>query len=190
MAATATALGAAFEKKGVNRNEVEFSIAVVKFLNNGGTIERAHAVIDAADQRPGSEGHSMRANNGRGQDADASQRTTGQQARADKARASVPVVAQKPGHAKRGMTAIASVQGTMMQSLFDRIVLADGRRLREVRWSECPALAQKYRRDSRILLAVHNFAIPPDPSMRLDAIVNEDELKSIITAVERLNAIE
>ena len=103
--------------------------------------------------------------------------------------ADVPSATSRPGHAKRGAIAIASVQGTMAKSLFDTTILPDGRKLREVRWSECPALATKYRRVSRILMAVHNAAIPPDPSVTLDAIVNDAELNNIIASVEKFNEI-
>jgi len=213
-----TALATAFAKKGVDRNEVEFSIAVAKFLNNGGTIERAHTVIDAAERRGGG-GQTCGATPGQIVSADASPPNDGEEGRtmfAGKAAGSLPSSPSRqagpgegrtgdvgetrtalpspsprpmPGHAKRGLSAIASVQPTIAKSLFDSHVLPDGRRLREVRWSECPTLATRYRRHAYVLLAVHNHAIPPNPSATLDVIVNEGQLKSFIADAEKINAI-
>jgi len=108
---------------------------------------------------------------------------------AGRATTGLPSAASRPGHAKRGIVAIGSVQSAVAKSLFDETVLPDGRRLREVRWAECPILAKKYRRLSRILMAVHNAAIPPDPNASLDTVVSEADLKSIIASVEKFNEI-
>lgn len=49
-----TALGAAFERAGLNRNEAAFKADVSRYLNNGGNIERAHAMLDEiAGELPG-----------------------------------------------------------------------------------------------------------------------------------------
>lgn len=108
---------------------------------------------------------------------------------ADKADNSAPSSRNFPGHARRGAVAIASIQPTMAKSLFDTVSLPDGRKLRDVRWNECPALATKYRRLSRILMAVHGHAIPESPSTTIDNVVNEQTLKEIIAAVEKFNDI-
>lgn len=51
---TETALGAALKKAGVDSNEVWFLGALAKYLNNGGTIERAEALLaGAAKEMPG-----------------------------------------------------------------------------------------------------------------------------------------
>lgn len=210
------AIGEKLAAKGVHAVNVRFQIALAEFQNNGGSYGVALAMLNAAYGK-GSGGHGALASNGLSGDADASrlnggedghrsdadearvpvpsspplQRSEGLLSSADKASARVPVAAPRPmpGHAKRGAVAIGAVDHVAARSLFDSTVLPDGRRLREVRWSECPTLATKYRRLSRVLMAVHNYAIPPEPTMTLDAIVNEAELQTIITSVERFNEI-
>lgn len=95
----------------------------------------------------------------------------------------------RPAKPPRGAAAIAGIQATLARSLFDQTRLPDGRSLREVRWAECPQLAQRYRKLSRILMAVHGHAVPADPGTTLDNIVTEDGLKQIVEAVERFNDI-
>ncbi len=212
-----TAIAEAFASKGIHRAEVEFMVAVSKYLNQGGTIARAHALIDEAERRGGG-GRNDRASNGHCGRADASPPNdggTGLRARADKAgpvlpvppspqarreeghvelaakaSAAVPTPAPRPKHteARRGAVSIAAVQPALARSLFDR-QLPDGRTLRQVRWNECPALAQRYSRDARILLAIHNYAVPVDAGAKLDSIVSEAELKSIVSVVERINHV-
>lgn len=188
MASSKTALGEAFTAKGVNRNNIDLQIAIAKYQNNGGEWGVAYAMLCAAYGK-GSEGRPDNADRGQIAIADASQRTTGHPALVDKTRDKMPIAAQKPGHARRGAAAIASVQATVSKSLFDTILLPDGRKLGEVRWSECPTLATKYTKLSRILLAVHRFAIPPDPSTTLNSVVPEAELKNIVSVVERINEV-
>jgi hypothetical protein len=152
----------------------------------------ALAMLNAAYGR-GSGGHIGGASDGRSPLGGASptHRSEGHSAGAAKATPRLPAAAPRPmpGHAKRGAVAIAAVQPTIARSLFDSTILPDGRRLREVRWSEAPTLAAKWGRAVRIVMAIHNYAIPPDPSATLDQIVSEEELSKIISAVERLNGI-
>lgn len=183
-----TALGEALAAKGFNQRNVKLQIAIAEFQNNGGEFGVAYAMLCAAYGK-GGDGRAYVADNGHGSTAEVSQRTTGHRGDATKAIPAALVAAQKPGHARRGATAIASVQNTVAKSLFETIVLPDGRKLGEVRWSECPTLAAKYNRHARILLAVHRFAIPPDPSTTIDAVVPESELKNIVSVVERINEI-
>lgn len=200
-----TALATAFAQKGVTSINVEFQLALAKFQNNGGTYGVALAMLNAAYGK-GSGGRIQDTGDGRCQSADAPpihDGEVGQRPAADKVRRALPTspststgrgapapsAASRPGHARRGAIAIASVQATLAKSLFDTVVLPDGRKLREVRWSECPALAMKYRRLSRVLMAVHNAAIPPDVSATLDTVVNEKELEAIVASVEKFNEI-
>lgn len=41
----------AFEKAGLNPVENDLALAISKYLNNGGEIERAYALLDAAAER-------------------------------------------------------------------------------------------------------------------------------------------
>lgn len=49
-------VGEAMRRAGFDKNEATFSVAVSRYLNNGGTTERAHALIDAAGQPPTADG--------------------------------------------------------------------------------------------------------------------------------------
>jgi len=192
MIKTETLLGEKLRRGGLVPREFRLGAAISEFLNNGGTVQRAHELVDLAACEMGSEAEAQMPE-GLGYLASAPQPDAAKGQRADAVRAglTMPDAAprNKPGHAKRGAKAIAAVQATMSKSLFDTTVLPDGRRLREVRWAECPTLAAKYRRLSRIIMAVHNTAVPPDPNTTLDNIVTEDTLKEIIASVERFNDI-
>lgn len=95
----------------------------------------------------------------------------------------------RPGHAKRGAAAVEAVQKTVGKSLFDTIKLPDGRTLREVHWHECPNLASRYRRISRILMLIYNVHVPSDPNTRLDGVVSEKALENIVEQADRFNDI-
>lgn len=204
-----TAIVEQLEARGVVPRNVKFQMALAEFQNNGGTYGVALAILNAAYGRGAEADHDLpngqrvtadaplqNDDAGQGRHADkashdvsasSANRSTGLQTIAGKASESQPVAANKPGHARRGLTAIGAVQGTVSKSLFDTTLLPDGRRLRDVRWSECPTLASKYRRLSRIFMAVHHHATPADPNATLDEIVNEAGLSEIINAVERVN---
>lgn len=216
MIKTETLLGEKLRRGGLVPREFRLGAAISEFLNNGGTVQRAHELVDLAACEMGSEAASLTPEGlnriasapppyaAKGQKGYAErvgstlpnaapQRSAGRISSAIAGNASddLPVASprNRPGHAKRGAKAIAAVQATMSKSLFDTTVLPDGRRLREVRWAECPIVAAKYRRLSRIIMAVHNTAVPPDPNTTLDNIVTEDTLKEIIASVERFNDI-
>lgn len=88
-----TAFAAAMIRAGgPSANEAEFSVAIAKFQNNGGSYERALALLAAAYGK-GSEGQCMRAIDGHRIDAGASripETGDGQPTIADKAKAHVP----------------------------------------------------------------------------------------------------
>ena len=181
------ALAAKLRDAGVEPRNIQLQLALARFMNNGGTYGVALAMLNAAYGK-GSVGHSRSADEGQSAIADApSDGGGGHTTDANKASSLLPA-ARRPPNPPRGITSIASVQSTLARSLFDSTVLPDGRRLREVRWSECPALATKYRRVAHVLIAVHNHAIPPDQSATLDTIVSEAELQKIIADAEKSNA--
>lgn len=209
---TRTAMADALVKGGIVPRNVKLQMALAEYQNNGGEYGVALAMLNAAYGKgsggqlcsagngpafpadaPGEEGHGASADKARPPlpSSPPTERSEGHTSRADQVGRFMPAAAPRPmpGHAKRGAVAIGAVDHVAVKSLFDTTVLPDGRRLREVRWSECPALATQYRRHSRILMAVHNYAIPPEPSATLDAIVNEAELQNIISAVEKFNEI-
>jgi hypothetical protein len=192
-----TAIAEQLASKGVIPRNVKFQLALAEFQNNGGEYGVALAMLNAAYGRGAAprqnddEGHSTGADKAKAAMLPSSpDRSAGQRSYADKASAVVPVAANKPGHAKRGLHAIGAVQAAVSKSLFDTTLLPDGRRLRDVRWSELPELATRYRRLSRIFMAVHNHAQPVNPDDTLDQIVSEDGLAQIISAVELTNDIQ
>jgi hypothetical protein len=230
-----TTLGEKLRKAGYLPREVRFSIALSEFLNNGGTIERAHALVDQAAEQMQGKGQVLHAaeaflpvpdalqtHGDKGLTADAAKARSampaspntlekGQEIAADEATDELPVSSTHPpeqgqaafvdkatagvprsggpGISRRGLAAIASVQGTIARSLFERTRLPDGRTLREVRWSELPRLAREYRSLSRVFTAIYKHAVPSDPSVTIDLIVKESELQEILTNVERFNDI-
>ncbi len=198
-----TALAKAFEANGVTPREAAFNVAIAKFQNNGGAYGVAVAMLDAAYGK-GSGGPKKGASDGPEGFADASRPNDGEaghQPGAERANNEPPASPSSPpvnvtehrrhlpGHAKRGATAIASVQGTLARVAFAAVKLPDGRSIGEVRWSEAPDLAQKYARNARIILAAHRFAIPPDPTMTLGECVPLDEQQRIVTTMEAINAL-
>src|SRR5690606_20266973 len=50
-----TALADKLERAGAVQREVRFTAALAEFLNNGGTLERAYALLDAVAEKMGSE---------------------------------------------------------------------------------------------------------------------------------------
>lgn len=208
-----TILSAKLSEKGILPRDVKLQLAIAEFQNNGGMYGTALALLDAA-YKMGSEGlvsHADKADRdlpslsqpnddeaGRDRVADKAKdmlptssspkATVGQKWNAVKAVSNFPSVAPySPGHAKRGILAIAQVQATVSKSLFDTTILPDGRSLREVRWSECPNLSARYRKASRVLMAIYSTAVPADHNATLDNVVNEDKLNEIISAVEKFN---
>jgi hypothetical protein len=210
-----TALRKALAGSGFDGNDVEFQIAMAKYLNRGGTTARIRALCDAADQRERG-GRNEYAAPGRMGNAPLPSPMMARQAsgfvptrltlacpsrhhpQRSAARASPPLAEKAaivmpspplrslPGHARRGGFAIAAVQPTIAKSLFDRR-LPDGRRIRDVKWGECPALAQRWIGAGRILLAIYRSAEPLDPLAPLDTIVSEADLQRIVNEQETRN---
>jgi len=207
-----TAIGDALAANGVTRLNVKFQLAIAEFQNNGGEYGVALAMLNAAYGKGSKAGpivpkgsaalaDASRQNDDVGHLRDADKaglhlpasspvRSYGRAFSADEAVRKLPYAAKRmPGHAKRGLAEIASIQDTIARSLFDTTRLPDGRKLREVHWAEVPALASRYSFLSRVMLVVHRKAVPADPAATLDQIVSEDELKEIIGSVEKLNDI-
>lgn len=208
-----TAFADKLAAKGVLALNVELQIAIAKFQNNGGSYGVALAILNAAYGKGKSASGSMPVGQHINADAPRTDAAKGRPIDADKARDWLPDAAtersagrnssaiagdasddlpvasprNKPGHAKRGLTAIAAVQETVARSLFDTTKLPDGRSLREVHWAEVPRLAQRYTFLSRVMMIVHRKAVPADPAATLDDIVTEQELQEIIGSVEKIN---
>jgi hypothetical protein len=213
-----TIFGAKLAEKGILPRNIKLQIAIARFQNSGGQYGvalamlnaaygrgnegqqagaeesyRAHANIPSTSKHDDAAGHGVSARKA-GEllpAASSPSRSASQTSIADKANQAVPAAAspKPPGHAKRGAAAISAVQPVMNKSLFDSTVLPDGRRLREVKWSECPRLARRYRFLSRLLTAIHNVGVPADPNDTIDNLINEDRLRDIVAAVERFNDI-
>lgn len=183
----------------VNSINGAFMEAVREFQSHGGSFGVAYAIICAAYGKGKDTTHPHQdAAEGQGKGADKAQalspdaatgRGEGRKKVADEANPQVPSASPrfKPGHARRGIAAIAAVQETVAKSLFDSIKLPDGRRLREVSWGEVPRLAQNYTFLARVMTLIHRKGIPVDATEKLDRIVSEDELSEIVSTVEKIN---
>lgn len=178
---------AAGSESGIFANNARLQEAIADFQAHGGTFGVAYALLCSAygkghEER---EGSVRAAHKGSVHDASPSSKVTKVSSTFSGARKDK----RKPGHAKRGAGSIAKAQAAVSKSLFDSVMLPDGRRLREVRWSECPGLATRYRSLSRVLMAVYGVGQPMQDTT-LDNIVNEDKLREIVEAVERFNDIQ
>ena len=160
---TDTALGGALRKQGVLRHSIQFAVAITKFQNAGGTFEEAINMVNRAyGRRPAEDTEPMPITP------------------VTRPAPTITYDRSRPGHSTRGAAAIASVQPTVARSLFDSLVLPDGRALRQVRFHECPKLAREYSRFAHILLAIHNSVVPQDQTVTLDKVVSERELGEIV----------
>lgn len=180
----------------VNSINGAFMEAVREFQSHGGSFGVAYAILCAAYGRgkdphqDAAEGQAAKADKAWKVSPDAATgRGDGRTMDAEEAIACLPTASPrfKPGHARRGIAAIAAVQETVAKSLFDSIKLPDGRRLREVSWGEVPRLAQNYTFLARVMTLIHRKGIPVDATEKLDRIVSEDELSEIVSTVEKIN---
>lgn len=160
-----TLMGDKFRKAGFVSNEIMFQTAIALFLNNGGTIERAFALIEEAAEKMRAEGQPSGAdkagkpspahaqpNAGKGRlwGADnatvtvpdpAPNEAAGQRAFADKAIRRVP--AASPQSREDGRTRIDAVAETPMPSSRDAKVSEAGRTLRAVRDKHKPGHSKR-----------------------------------------------
>jgi hypothetical protein len=193
-----TAIGEQLSEKGFMARNLEFQIAIARFAKSGGEYGVGLAIYNAAFGRgsedrivssriDGETGHIKVANGPMPQ----CRVSSSPQRNGEGSATSPPISSRhKPGHARCGAAEIGSVQSTLAKSLWDTTLLPDGRRLREVRWSECPALSSRYRHLSRVLMAIHASGTPAHPEDTLDTIVNDDGLREIVAAVEKFNDIQ
>lgn len=101
------------------------------------------------------------------------------------ARAARPVA--NPGHARRGIDAIASVQPALAKSLFDTFKLPDGRAIGDVRWGELARLAREHATVSRLLALIGEHG-EADPHAHVRDVLTESALKEFIHIAELRNA--
>ena len=182
---TATAFEAAFQRAGLPARDARLQMAIAEFQNNGGSHERALALLDAAYARDG-QGQASDAEEARiAVPSPVSSSGDGHRACAAKARGAMP----SPNPARRGREAIRAVQATIASSLFDRITLPDGRALGAVQWHELPKLATQYRQFSRLFIVLHRKAVPADGFATVRDVVRERDLETALAEVERFNDI-
>jgi len=168
-----TAFSAAFTKLGVRPEDLEFDVAIARYLCNGGTIERAHARIDAAATRlPG--GHRTDASNGQQRTADRQFNSLGGQvpeadSQSDSAAQGTPI-AGEDGHNGRvdqatyqlpppreptpeQLAAARKAREHAAKSIFDRVLTITGRAWGNITYREL----REYARDGEFAreLMVH-----------------------------------
>ena len=75
-----TTMGEALKAVGMNPAEYRLAAAIHEFMKQGGTVERAHALVDEAAKRIPGEGQDARASDGHTAVADARQQVEGEEA--------------------------------------------------------------------------------------------------------------
>lgn len=209
-----TAIGAKMAAKGIVALEVEANVFISKWMNNGGSecrlIEMVMAAYGGGEEKRYS--HAARAlqerreqlrnddGKGRALSADAAGDTmpapssperngAGLTRGANKASARVPApVSAKPGHAKRGLVAIASVQAPLAKSLFDTYLLPDGRAVGNVTWKELQGTARSHAEAFRLLSLIDGYCQPSDPDAKVRDVLKEDTLREFIKIARLSNA--
>lgn len=210
-----TALRDAFTNAGLNAADAAFDLAIARYLNNGGTIERARQRLDRAagklrgtgqkvhadeavpcapaPQHPSGGGHRDDAQNGQWNRAAAqpNEPEAGHILNADKAKEFSPAPVPRPRANPPGVTieSLRAVRHVTAKSLFDSYRLPDGRSLRQVHWGELPALARTYRRHSRVLALLHNRVSVTDTALTVDQVVKEADVQDAINQAERFNDV-
>ena len=119
------------------------------------------------------------------------QRSTGQSRFADKAGLDVPVAAprNKPGHARRGAAAIASVQPVVAKSLFDTYRLpGDDRAIGDISWKELQHLARKHAEAYRLLALIDGYGQPTNTDAMVRDVIKESTLKEFVEIARLANA--
>lgn len=90
---------------------------------------------------------------------------------------------RKSGHAKRGMDAIASVQGTIARSLFDTYII-DGSPIGDLTFGEARRLGRKYG-ESHYVLAAICAHVQADDSVSIRDGIKEADLRDFIFNARR-----
>lgn len=90
---------------------------------------------------------------------------------------------RNPGYAKRGMDAIASVQGTIARSLFDTYTI-DGLPIGDLTFGEARRLGRKHG-ESHYVLAAICAHVRADDSVSIRDGIKEDDLRGFISDARR-----
>ena len=120
----------------------------------------------------------------------APERSAGQHLIADQAGRHVPVASPKkmPGHARRGMEAIAAVQSSVGKSLFDTYKLpGDDRAIGDITWKELQGLARKHAEAYRLLSLIDGYGQPMDADAMVRDVLKEDALREFVEIARLAN---
>jgi hypothetical protein len=174
-----------FRVAGVSQHEVRFYVALSEFLNKGGSVERAHALIDEAAKRMGSEGQNRLSSNGRPPAADTSRThdRAGPQSLADKAQAAMP---RPVSHIY--LTAARKGAQHIALTVLDSFKVRDGRAIGDLPWSGLNRLIGMNTREASVLRMVRDNigGMPADPNTPLRDLIEAEELERIIQKAAEL----
>jgi hypothetical protein len=195
------ALAEQLERRGVIPREVSLKSALSLFFNNGGSVERAHALIDSVAEQMGSGGRSRHAN-GHPTIADASQpnESAGRTSIADKALVPVPALSTLGNGAGHPLGAgkvrdtsprpvshvyIAAARtgaNKLALTVLDSFKVRDGRSIGDVPWSGLARMIGANAREAAVLRMVRDNigGMPADPNTRLRDLVTATDLERII----------
>jgi hypothetical protein len=203
MSMTQTMLGEKLQKRGFIPREVEFSAAIARFLNNGGTLQRAYDLLSVAADRMGAGGHASPAVKAKKEMPPASlpNGDEGHRSGADKAIADVPSSPPSPsgsGHpgnapshprpaaparepSKADISAMIAARkesAVAVLTIFDRYKVRDGRALKKLRFHELMKLAQEDEGEARafryMVAEVESKVANPDRMARVTDLVSAE----------------
>lgn len=195
-----TALGAAFHRAGFIARETRFGIALAEFLNNGGTIQRAHELVDMAAEKMGGGGQQRGA--GKADPAVPAAPRTNDAAKglagvAEKAARTVPAASPErngAGHAsladKAGPSTprpvspayIAAAKAgaeKIARTVLDSFKVRDGRSIGDVLVGELESLRAANAMEASVLRQIQRLGYA-DTRMPVRAIVDPDTLARMI----------
>lgn len=195
-----TTMGAAFQSAGFLARETAFNVALARFLNNGGTIARAHELVDMAAEKMGDGGRTGSAAEAREvmptaprTDDDAK----GRRNSADEAIVRVPASSPErngAGHDRFADKAASGMPRPVSQSyiaaakagaqkiattVLDSYKVRDGRPIGDIRIGELERLRSANAMEAAVLRQIQRLGYA-DPNMTVRMIVDHDTLARMI----------
>lgn len=207
-----TAMKSALSKAGVRAEDVELDIALTKYLNSGGTIERAYDRVRVAADRMSGEGQIHCADDSRGSDAQTRQpvedaRGLKSRARFGHAAVSSPSSSNRegeghrggvsaghhgvalpvreparPSNTTRGLASITAAQDAIKRGYLIIMKTSDGRPWGKVGWHELDGMG----RDGTIAKLIKAKVNPPKNQFaKLDDLMTDAQFTEIYDAARK-----
>lgn len=171
-----TTLKEAFVKAGTKPEDVEFSVAITKYLNCGGTIQRAHALLDDAAKRLPGDGQSSRAEKairdlpkpGNTQASDDGHSVGASHGHTFLAKVARPL----PQPSRRNAAVMAAADAPARLAIWDTMTVKGGKAWRFVRYGELKDIAFEGSRDAALARLIKNHAANADAEATVEKIVS------------------